>query len=138
MESKCLRCNGANFCWRYLFCGKMTPTYLANAIKPARFSRAPYYLLGAQQTSQQFWSLPIWNQIGVEQLAVLGETDPIYFTGWDMLDQLSDEIQQFNENIREIEFDTDIKASWLSHLVYCHNLLKMETPADAMPILSIG
>jgi len=100
--------------------------------------RAPYYLFGTQQTSKTFWSLPIWNQIGVERLAMLGQTDPIYFTGWDMLDQLSDEIQLFNDQIGEIEFDTDITASWLSHLVYCYNLLKLETPADAIPIFSIG
>ena len=100
--------------------------------------RAPYYLFGSQHTSKTFWALPIWNQIGVEQLAMLGDTDPIYFTGWAMLEQLSHEIQLYNDHIREIEFDTDICASWLSHLVYCYNLLKMETPEDATPILSIG
>ena len=100
--------------------------------------RAPYFLLGTQQASKQFWSLPIWEKIGVEHLASLAQTDPIYFVGWEMLDQLSGELQLFQRHIAEIEFDADIRASWLSHLVYCHNLLIMKTPKDATPTLTIG
>ena len=36
--------------------------------------RAPYDLLGTQQTSMRFWSLPIWKEVGVTRLAELGHT----------------------------------------------------------------
>ena len=85
--------------------------------------RNPYDLFGTHKESMEFWSLPIWDELGVTQLAKLGHTDPIYFIGWDMMDVLAKEIRIFQDNITRIDFDSDAKATWLAHLVYCYSLL---------------
>ena len=100
--------------------------------------RSPYDLLGTQQTSKRFWSLPVWERLAVTQLAELGNTDPVYFVGWDMMDDLANEIMLFSQNIAEIDFDAEIKSSWLAHLVYCYNLLILTAPSDSIPEFSIG
>ena len=100
--------------------------------------RSPYDLFGCQQPSKQFWSLPDWKRLGVTHLAELGHTDPIYFVGWDMLDSLANEIRIVQENIADIDFYAELKASWLAHLVYCYNLLLMTAPRDSIPQLTIG
>jgi len=99
---------------------------------------APYYLLGTQQTSLQFWSLPIWERIGVKQLAALGRTDPVYFWGWEMMDELAEELRLYQEHLAEIEFQPEVKAAWLAHLIYCYSLLVSQTPRDSIPELVIG
>ncbi|QDT99898.1 hypothetical protein [Gimesia aquarii] len=99
---------------------------------------APYYLFGTQQTSKRFWSLPDWQNIGIKHLSELGESDPIYFIGWDMLADLSNEIRLFQDNIETIEFYLEIKTSWLAHLIYCYNLLKMTAPRTSIPSFEIG
>lgn len=98
----------------------------------------PYYLFGTQQTSKRFWSLPIWPQIGVRQLAELGATDPIYFIGWDMMEELRREIDCYSTHIGEIPFDSHLKSTWLAHLVYCHTLLSSSAPPASIPELTIG
>lgn len=100
--------------------------------------RAPYFLFGTQQTSMRFWSLPIWNSIGVTHLAELGHSDPIYFIGWEMIGELTREIQLFQDNFEMIEFDADLKSWFLAHLVYCHSLLIATAPKEFIPELSIG
>ncbi len=100
--------------------------------------RAPYFLFGTQKTSKEFWSLPIWKTIGVSQLAELATTDPIYFIGWDMLDDLAREIRLFADNLAAIDFDPDLKSWFLAHLVYCHTLLVSVAPKDSIPELTIG
>jgi hypothetical protein len=100
--------------------------------------RAPYFLFGTQQTSKAFWSLPDWKAIGVIQLAELGTTDPIYFIGWSMIDELAREIRLFEENVTGIDFDADVKSWFLAHLVYCHSLLVSHSPKDSIPELTIG
>ncbi|WP_417397336.1 hypothetical protein [Gimesia chilikensis] len=99
---------------------------------------APYFLLGTQQTSLQFWSLPVWERIGVKQLAILGETDPVYFWGWEMMDELADELRLYQEHLAEIEFQPEVKAAWLAHLIYCYSLLVSQAPHDSIPVLGIG
>jgi hypothetical protein len=100
--------------------------------------RAPYFLLGTQSTSKRFWSLPRLREIGLTQLTELGVGDPVYFVGWDMMADLQREIGLLQEYIAEIEFDPDIKASWLAHLVYCYYLLILIAPKESTPMLMIG
>lgn len=100
--------------------------------------RSPYDLFGCQRPSKQFWALPVWKELGVEHLSLLGELDPVYFTGWDMMAMLAREIGIYNENIDAIDFEPDDKAAWLAHLVYCYHLLVMTAPKDSVPELCIG
>jgi hypothetical protein len=51
--------------------------------------RPPYFLLGTQDISKRFWSIPLLKEIGVSQLSELGVLDPVYFIGWDMMDDLA-------------------------------------------------
>ena len=100
--------------------------------------RAPYFLFGTQQTSKQFWSLPQWKEMGVTRLAELGSTDPIYFIGWEMIDELANEIRLFQDHFTEIDFIPDVKSWFLAHLVYCHSLLVSTAPRNSIPELTIG
>jgi hypothetical protein len=100
--------------------------------------RAPYYMLGTQNNSVRFWSIPKLKEIGIARLSKLGETDPIYFTGWDMIADLGREIALLQQHLDAIEFDPELKAQWLSHLVYCYNLLIQTAPKDSIPEFSIG
>ncbi|QDT43594.1 hypothetical protein Pan241w_36960 [Gimesia alba] len=100
--------------------------------------QAPYFLFGTQQTSKRFWSLPDWERIGIKHLSELGESDPIYFIGWDMMADLSNEIGLLQDNLDTIEFYPEIKAEWLAHLIYCYHLLVMTAPRTSIPSLGIG
>jgi hypothetical protein len=100
--------------------------------------RPPYFLLGGQSTSLQFWSLPVLREIGLTRLVVLGESDPIDFYGWDDLAELQKEIFLLQKNLSKIEFNAHVLSSWLAHLVYCHSLLVLTAPKDSVPCLSIG
>lgn len=100
--------------------------------------RAPYFLLGTQSSSKNFWSIPRLREIGITQLTELGVLDPVYFVGWQMLADLRFELDLLQEHIKEIDFDPDLKASWLAHLVYCHSLLVLTAPPQSIPVLTIG
>lgn len=100
--------------------------------------RAPYFLLGTQKTSKQFWNIPRLREIGISRLTELAETDPIYFIGWDMLAVLRRELELLHEHLDDVDFDAEIKASWLAHLMYCYHLLVLTTPKDGTPELTIG
>jgi hypothetical protein len=100
--------------------------------------RPPYFLLGTQNTSKRFWSLPRLRELGITQLTELGETDPIFFIGWDMMAELWREIGLLQEHLESIDFDSEIKAQWVSHLVYCYFLLVQTAPKDSVPELTIG
>jgi hypothetical protein len=100
--------------------------------------RAPYFLLGTQATSRRFWSLPRLREVGITQLTELGVIDPVDFVGWDMLANLRREIGLLQDHLPEIDFDPDLKAWWLAHLVYCYSLLVFTAPPDSTPILTIG
>lgn len=71
-------------------------------------------------------------------LAELGVGDPIYFVGWDMLSDLRREIDLLEKHLRSIDFDPDLKSSWLAHLVYCYQLLALTAPSDSTPVVMIG
>ena len=62
----------------------------------------------------------------------------MYFVGWDMLADLRREIDLLNLNLASIDFDSDLKASWLAHLFYCYHLLVLTAPKDSTPVLTIG
>lgn len=100
--------------------------------------RAPYFLLGTQATSKQFWSLPRLREVGITELTELGVTDPVYFVGWDMIADLRREIGLLQEHLSKIDFDPDHKAWVLAHLVYCYSLLVFTAPPDSTPMLAIG
>ena len=100
--------------------------------------RAPYFLFGTQQTSIKFWSIPKLKEIGITRLSELGDRDPIYFVGWECMADLDREIKLLYQHLNEIEFNSDIKASWLAHLVYCYQLLILTAPKDSVPDLTIG
>ena len=86
----------------------------------------------------RFWSLPRLQEIGITQLTELGVADPVSFVGWEMMADLRREIDLLQERSANIDFDPDIKASWLAHLVYCYHLLVLTAPRESTPVLTIG
>jgi hypothetical protein len=54
--------------------------------------RSPYDVLGTQRSSMAFWSIPRIKEVGIERLAELGVTDPVYFFGWEEMALLDREI----------------------------------------------
>jgi hypothetical protein len=98
----------------------------------------PYSLLGTQDTSMRFWSLPRLKEIGITRLSRLGVSDPVYFVGWDMMADLRREIVLLGENLESIDFYPEIKAQWLCHLTYCYHLLVQKAPKDSTPWFEIG
>ncbi len=95
-------------------------------------------LLGTQQDSLQFWSLPRLAALGLKELTVLGYTDPVSFTGWDELAALDREVTLLEIHIADIPFDEVLKARWIANLRYCLDKLVWITPPDAIPVLMIG
>lgn len=100
--------------------------------------RPPYYLFGFQQSSLKFWSIRRLKEIGIERLTVLGETDPIFFWGWEDMAVLGREIELLAKHLESIDFDPETKAQWLSHLTFCYHLLIASTPRGCIPELMIG
>jgi hypothetical protein len=100
--------------------------------------RPPYYLLGTQEASLRFWSIARLKEIGIERLTILGETDPVYFWGWDDIAVLGREIELLAKHLESVEFYAETKAAWLSHLTYCYHLLVASTPKNCTPKLVIG
>jgi hypothetical protein len=66
--------------------------------------QAPYYLLGTQRLSMEFWSRPRLGEMGLTRLTDLGVTDPVYFVGWDDLAELRREIALLQHHLRSIAF----------------------------------
>ena len=100
--------------------------------------RPPYFLLGTQETSIRFWSIPKLKEIGIKQLSELGVIDPVYFIGWEMMEDLHREITLLQKNLNNIDFDPAIKAQWLAHLTYCYHLLIAVAPTQSIPEFEIG
>jgi len=100
--------------------------------------RSPYDLFGTQGNSTEFWSLPIWSEIGVTQLSVLGHSDPICFVGWDMMDELAAEIRNIHDNLSAVDSYPELKSTCISHLTYCYHLLISTAPSNSIPALTIG
>jgi hypothetical protein len=99
---------------------------------------APYFLFGTQRPSMRFWSIPRIKDVGVERLAILGHSDPVWFAGWDDLAILNREIALLGQHLEEFDFYPESKAEWLSHLTYCYHLLRETAPKDAEPRFEIG
>ena len=99
---------------------------------------APYFLFGCQQTSLRFWSDPYLMEIGIERLTILGESDPVYFCGWDDMALLGREIELLSKYQAKIDFHPESKATWISHLTYCYHLLIATAPRNSVPQLTIG
>jgi hypothetical protein len=51
---------------------------------------------------------------------------------------LKREIVLLQQNLEGIEFDPEIKAQCLSHLVYCYYLLVQTAPKESIPEFEIG
>jgi hypothetical protein len=100
--------------------------------------RPPYFIFGTQSTSMRFWSIPRLREIGIIHLTELGVGDPINFVGWDMMADLDREITLLQRHLNSIEFHPELKAQWLSHLIYCYCLLVQTAPKTSIPVLSIG
>jgi hypothetical protein len=98
----------------------------------------PRDLLGTQRSSMAFWGLPRLREIGITRLADLGVMDPVVFCGWDGLAELRREIRFLDDNLASIEFRPEVKAEWLSNLIYCYHLVAETAPPGSTPIFSIG
>jgi hypothetical protein len=98
----------------------------------------PYFLLGAQSSSLEFWSIPRLKEIGIERLTILGDGDPLLFCGWDDMATLGNEIDLLAKHLESVNFHPKLKAEWLSHLTYCYHLLIASTPQNCKPQLGIG
>jgi hypothetical protein len=86
----------------------------------------------------RFWSIPKLNEIGIKRLTELGVSDPVYYFGWGEIAQLERELLSLQRNLAAIDFDAEIKAEWLSHLIYCFELLILTAPTDSTPVFGIG
>jgi hypothetical protein len=71
---------------------------------------SPYDLLGTQRSSMAFWSIPRIKEVGIETLAELGVTDPVYFFGWEEMDLLDREITLLGQQLASIDFHAETKA----------------------------
>ena len=100
--------------------------------------RPPYYLFGTQNTSKRFWSISKLKELGIVHLTELGDTDPIFFVGWEMIADLGKEIMLLEQHLESIDFEPEVKAQWISHLVYCYHLLVQTAPKDSVPQMMIG
>lgn len=98
----------------------------------------PYFLLGGQMSSLRFWSIPRLEEVGIERLTILGETDPVYFLGWDDMALLGRELDLLAKHLESVDHHPVIKAETLSHLTYCYQLLIGSTPRGCTPKLGIG
>ena len=100
--------------------------------------QSPYDLFGTQNASLKFWSLPLWESIGVTRLGQLGHSDPIFFYGWEMMDNLADEIRLIHDHASRLDSCPEEIARNIAHLAYCYHLLRATAPSEAIPCLTIG
>ena len=96
------------------------------------------FLFGHQSMSLEFWSLPILKEIGLQQLTVLGYADPIYFFGWEGLEDLDREITLLENNFDIINYDEETKKRWFRNLRSSLNRLIELSPKDSEPLFEIG
>ncbi len=95
-------------------------------------------LLGTQEASMAFWSLPIHKTLGIQRLSELGTTDPVWFKGWDGLARLDTEVAILEEHIESIPFPEELRARWIQNLRLCLDRLKASAPPDSIPQFMIG
>ena len=95
--------------------------------------------LGGQSTSRRFWSLPILKDFGITKLTELGISDPVYFTGWEEISQLENEINLLIKCRPKIDFEPSHRLDeWIKNLVNGVKLLKEKCPDGCLPEFSIG
>lgn len=97
-----------------------------------------HHLLGTQQASMKFWSLPQLRELGLRELTELGHLDPVYFSEAEGLAILEQELVLLEQNREQIPFDDELKTRWIHNLRFCLDMLKAETPPGAIPVLMIG
>jgi hypothetical protein len=112
-------------------------SYKQNNIE-TRIDIGEWYMLGHQSASHEFWSLPILKKIGLERLTVLGYSDPVYFGGWEDLEDLDKEISLLEDNFEVIDFDEATKRRWFRNLRSSLNRLIVLSPKDSWPLFEIG
>jgi len=95
-------------------------------------------LLGAQNSSKDFWSNPLLKDYGINRLAELGNLDPVCFVGWSDLKILEKEISILEKEVENINFDKELKHRWLQNLRFCIERLKELAPLDSVPKYMIG
>ena len=97
-----------------------------------------HYMFGTQKSSKSFWALEVLKEIGVNELSKLGDFDPIYFSGWDQLKILNNEIKILEDNIDILRFDEDRVTEWIKNLKFCCDKLLKTATQDSIPNLMIG
>jgi len=95
-------------------------------------------LLGTQEASKAFWSLPIHKTLGIVRLSELGTIDPVWFRGWNELATLEREVAILEQHIESIPFSEEPKTRWIRNLRLCLDRLKSSAPPDSIPELMIG
>lgn len=95
-------------------------------------------LLGTQNSSMEFWGLPIMKDLGIVLLSELSITDPVVIRGWEELKELDNEIKTLENNIECIGFDEELKTRWVSNLRYCLDKLRAVCPDECVPEFMIG
>ena len=97
-----------------------------------------HYMFGTQKSSKAFWTQEEFKEIGIIKLAKLGEYDPIYFSGWDQLKILNNEIKLLEDNLSILKCDKGQVNEWIKNLKFCHNKLLETAAKDSIPSLLIG
>jgi hypothetical protein len=95
-------------------------------------------LLGTQEASKAFWSLPIHKTLGIVRLSQLGTIDPVWFRGWNELATLEREVAILEEHMDSIPFSEEPKTRWIRNLRLCLDRLKSSAPPDSIPEFMIG
>ena len=97
-----------------------------------------YDTLGTHRSSIYFWGIPRLREVGLTRLSVSGETDPVWFNGWDEIFVLGRESELLRWNLRDIDCDPFTKARHVANLTVCYYLLGESGPAGAEPTFTIG
>ena len=86
----------------------------------------------------EFWRIALLQDVGIEELTKLGHTDPVWFTGWEDLKVLGNEISILEEYKRQISFNEELKNRWIENLRFCFEKLLVLAPLDSVPNFMIG
>ncbi|SDL62485.1 hypothetical protein SAMN05421823_10780 [Catalinimonas alkaloidigena] len=95
-------------------------------------------LLGTQNSSTEFWNIGSLQDFGIKELTKLGYTDPVWFTGWEDLKGLENEISILEKNKGQIDFNEVLKNRWIENLRFCFEKLVELAPPDSVPNFMIG
>jgi ABC-type Fe3+-citrate transport system substrate-binding protein len=95
-------------------------------------------MFGTQKSSKSFWAQEVLKELGISELSKLGDFDPIYFSGWDQLKILNNEIKILEDNRAKLKFDEDQVTEWIMNLKFCCDKLLKTVTKDSIPNLMIG